>query len=92
MDASLFKKKGRFSLKEERKVKNLAFLVGNTMLPLNNKQGASSKKRFFPSLRSLEQQARSDMCILFYIATRMFNYFTKAKIIFNIGAPPPASS
>ena len=27
-----------FSLKEERKVKNLAFLVGNTILPLNNKQ------------------------------------------------------
>ena len=27
-----------FSLKEERKVKNLAFLVGNTIFPLNNKQ------------------------------------------------------
>ena len=32
-----------FSLKEERNVKNLAFLVGNTIFPLNNKQ---IKKRF----------------------------------------------
>jgi len=31
---------------EERKVKNLAFLVGNTILPLNNKQII---KRFFIS-------------------------------------------
>jgi hypothetical protein len=35
-----------FSLKEERKVKNLAFLVGNTIFPLNNKQ---IKKRFLVS-------------------------------------------
>lgn len=36
-----------FSLKEERNVKNLAFLVGNTIFPLNNKQ---IKKRFLVSL------------------------------------------
>jgi len=34
---SLFRLKS-FSLKEERKVKNLAFLVGKTMFPLKIKQ------------------------------------------------------
>jgi len=36
-----------FSLKEERKVKNLAFIVGNTILPLNNKQIQLKRYRIY---------------------------------------------